>query len=558
MTTETNNNKNRSQTLYRKWRSQTFNELVGQEAITRTLQNAIAANRVAHAYLFCGPRGTGKTSTGRLLAKAVNCLAPVVKDRPCDECEACRSIAEARAMDLIEIDAASNRGIDEIRELRDKINFQPSFLKKKVYIIDEVHMMTEAAFNALLKTLEEPPPHALFILATTDPQDIPATVVSRCQRFDFQRIGLDEIADRLAFVCSQENVPVEPAALDIIARQATGSLRDALSLLDQLIVFSGNNITAEAVRLMLGLRNNEAVADFIDALTEADMSKGLEQINRLVQTGSDLKRFNRELVEHLRSLMLLKVNPNGRELADMTEEARKRLQEQIGRLELGVIITFLKIFSTVDYNLKVSPYGQLPLEIALMECLLQPSSFGMPQPTPITRNAPSLVAAPPSRPNPPPPTPIRSEQKPTDIGERINKPIAVEQIPETPLKEGGVLEISTLTQLWPRILKSIDSQSKMIAALLQAAKPTTVNGNQISLVFDYEFHCKRISQDLSYRTMVEEHISKQVGQRVAIKCLTKGDVEAAAPPPPPENSAPSKEDERNHRITDLFNARLLD
>ncbi|HEX2913046.1 MAG TPA: DNA polymerase III subunit gamma/tau [Chloroflexia bacterium] len=562
-----NASSNRSQTLYRKWRSQTFQELVGQDAITRTLQNAIASGRTGHAYLFCGPRGTGKTSTGRLLAKAVNCLDPDPKARPCDRCEACRSIAEARAMDLIEIDAASNRGIDEIRELRDKINFQPSFLKKKVYIIDEVHMMTEPAFNALLKTLEEPPPHAIFVLATTDPQDVPATVVSRCQRFDFQRISLDQIVGRLQYVCEQENIQADKAALELVARQATGSLRDALSLLDQLIVYSGGNITVEAVRLMLGVMNTEAVADFVDSLIAADMGRGLEQINRLVQAGTDLKRFNRELVEHLRHMMLIKVNPNGKETVDLTAEAYQRLREQAGQIELNTIVNFLKIFSAVDYNLKVSPYGQLPLEIALMESLLQPVVYAQVS-APAQRSYAEAArpAAPVSRPAPVPaqpevaarkaePVPIRPEE-PKQAPEPV-KVVAKESETVVVTDETGetvVLELATVAQAWPQALRSIEAQSKMTAALLREARPASVKGNRVALAFAYSFHRDKINQEATRRN-VEDHFSRVIGQRIIIDCVDEsgpaGGNSGAAPKAP-------QPDDRARKRADFFNARILD
>ncbi len=597
------NGLNRSQTLYRKWRSQTFDQLVGQDAITRTLKNAIASGRVAHAYLFCGPRGTGKTSTGRLLAKAVNCLDPDPQVRPCDRCEACRSIAEGRALDLIEIDAASNRGIDEVRDLRDKINFQPSFLKKKVYIIDEVHMMTEAAFNALLKTLEEPPAHALFILATTDPQDIPATVLSRCQRFDFQRIGLETIAARLAYVCEQEGVPFEPSALDMVARQATGAMRDALSLLDQLIVFSGGRITLEAVRLMLGVMNSEAVADFVEKLATSDLSGGLEGINRLVQSGTDLKRFNRELVEHLRNLMLLKVNPQGRELTDLTAEALARLQDQAARMEGGAILGFLKTFSAVDYNLKVSPYGQLPLEIALMESLLQPApALASPRPvaevTPSRPVAASVSAAtrpsaynglPASKPAPAPAWSAEPEQVPPVAPAIVSPPVSasasIEVTDTTPAPEavsvGEVvrLELTSVTGLWSKAMDSIKAQNKLTAAMLIAARPVAVKGNRVSLAFAYPFHRNKINQDVTRRN-VEDHLSAVVGQRVVIECVDESGDSAVLEDSPARSEAPSNSNEpipfrpsfevpasttakppsngRTKAALDIFNARLID
>jgi DNA polymerase-3 subunit gamma/tau len=586
--TSTRPNGNRSQTLYRKWRSQTFNELVGQEAITRTLRNAIASGRTSHAYLFCGPRGTGKTSTGRLLAKAVNCLDPDPKVRPCDKCEACRSIAEARALDLIEIDAASNRGIDEVRELRDKINFQPSYLKKKVYIIDEVHMMTEAAFNALLKTLEEPPPHALFILATTDPQDIPATVVSRCQRFDFQRIGLEQIVKRLEFICGEEKIPAQVEALETVARQATGSLRDALSLLDQLIVYSGGNITLDAVRLMLGVMNIEAVSDFSEALIAGDMPGGLEQINRLVQAGTDLKRFNRDLVEHLRALMLLKANPSGKELLDMTTEAMERVQVQSKKVELAQVVYFLKIFSGVDYNLKVSPYGQLPLEMALMEALLPPAVAQV-QAAPVVQaaqpQAPRQMqnVTPPARPAAPPPvaswSPVAAApSRPAPAREaapEAERPQAqsVQPATEAPVEEEAGLSDSELVELvfelvqqsWPRVVKSVDGQSKMIAALLKEARPTACRGSNVMLSFDYEFHYKQFKDNVRNRTMIEDHFAKIIGQKVIIKCLfDKEQAEGGKDSGSSSGSGSASsggavpDDEKTRKALELFNARLLD
>lgn len=594
-------NGSRSQTLYRKWRSQTFDELVGQEAITRTLRNAIASGRTGHAYLFCGPRGTGKTSTGRLLAKAVNCLDPDPRARPCDKCEACRSIAEARAMDLIEIDAASNRGIDEVRELRDKINFQPSYLKKKVYIIDEVHMMTEAAFNALLKTLEEPPPHALFILATTDPQDIPATVISRCQRFDFQRIGLEHIVKHLEFVCLEEKIPAQVEALETVARQATGSMRDALSMLDQLIVYSGGNITLDAVRLMLGVMNIEAVSDFSEALIAGDLPGGLEQINRLVQAGTDLKRFNRDLVDQLRGLMLLKANPSGKELLDLTSEALDQLQEQAKKVELPQVVLFLKVFSGVDYNLKVSPYGQLPLELALMEALLpavpvavQAQPAQAPRLTQNVTPAARPVAIPPPAPANPPVTAAftRPAAPPREITQEAARPqpdtkplidklvdavtnAATSEEFTQGLSDADLVELAfeLVQQSWPRVVKSVDSQSKMIAALLKEARPTSSKGSNVMLSFDYEFHYKQFKDNTRNRTMVEDHFAKVVGQKVIIKCLFEStppgngkEGGSSSSGPGPNGNGPigsggggvSSEDEKTRKALELFNARLLD
>ena len=261
-----------SMVLYRKWRPQRLDQVVGQQAVTQTLRNAVVQGRVAHAYLFCGPRGTGKTSTARILAKAVNCLAPQ-DGEPDNACETCVSINEARALDLVEIDAASNRGIDDIRSLRDKIHFTPNDARYKVYIVDEVHMLTEAAFNALLKTLEEPPGHAIFVLATTEAHKVPLTIISRCQRFDFRRIPLDTIVDRLAHLCREEGVEAAPEALKLIARSAGGSLRDAENLLEQAIVSYGSPLGEENARNLLELDSDERAIELVEHIVKRSRSR---------------------------------------------------------------------------------------------------------------------------------------------------------------------------------------------------------------------------------------------------------------------------------------------
>ncbi|MCJ7522307.1 MAG: DNA polymerase III subunit gamma/tau, partial [Dehalococcoidia bacterium] len=267
-----------SQVLYRKWRPRSLAELVGQAPVTQTLSNALKTGRVAHAYLFCGPRGTGKTSTGRIMAKAVNCLSEE-NTKPCNACAMCQTINEGRALDLVEIDGASNRGIDEIRDLREKINFAPNSAKYKVYIIDEVHMLTEPAFNALLKTLEEPPPHAIFILATTEIHKVPLTILSRCQRFDFRRLGKQDMVNKLMEICEQEGVHVEQQALELIAKAATGSLRDAENLLEQIILNYGSDFSLDQVSEKLGLTNDSRIHELAAHALKKDVHTGLATIN---------------------------------------------------------------------------------------------------------------------------------------------------------------------------------------------------------------------------------------------------------------------------------------
>ena len=351
--------------LYRKWRPTRFDEVAGQEHVATTLKNALATGRVAHAYLLSGSRGTGKTSTGRLLGKALNCT-----DRqdgePCNQCESCRSFLAGRAMDLIELDAASNRGIDEIRSLRDKVAFAPGAGAYKVYLIDEVHMLTDAAFNALLKTLEEPPPHAVFILATTEAHKLPATIASRCQRFDFKRIPLAAAMARLKTICEGEGITAEPEALELIARQATGSLRDGTNLLDQLATSYGSELTVERVRAGLGLIADERVAELARVVLAGDLAGGLTLIAAVRDDGLDLRQFQKELIDELRDLLMVKSGLAPAEGA--TEERLQELRETVAAIPTAQVLTALKAFGEAD--LKQDPNSTLPLDIALAECVL--------------------------------------------------------------------------------------------------------------------------------------------------------------------------------------------
>src|SRR5215211_4599291 len=358
-----------TQSLYRKYRPQSFDadELVGQEHVVKTLRNAILLDRVAHAYLFCGPRGTGKTTTARLLAKAVNCLASGVDNRPCNACANCIAISTNATSDVIEIDAASNRGIDDIRDLRERVKYAPTQLQTKFYIIDEAHQITGAAANAFLKTLEEPPPHTKFVLATTDPEELLSTIVSRCQRFDFRRISIEATIARLRGVAAAERIPITYEALETIARHATGSLRDALGLLDQLAVYgehedASESITADSVRALLGVSRNDRVERLVEALSDRDASLALGAVNEAVEQGEDPRQLNRQLVTYLRVLL--------HERAGGSPDADQRAKELAARFELPVLGRLASIFSETDYKIRHSPYAQLPLEIALVEAIV--------------------------------------------------------------------------------------------------------------------------------------------------------------------------------------------
>jgi DNA polymerase-3 subunit gamma/tau len=384
------------QTLYLKYRSQRFADLVGQDAIARTLQNAVEQGRVAHAYLFSGVRGTGKTSTARILAKAVNCLNRQGAE-PCGECAACVEIASGAAVDLIEIDAASNRGIDEIRELRDRVKYLPASLKVKVYIIDEAHMLTTEAFNALLKTLEEPPAHAVFVLATTEPHKIPLTVASRTQRFDFRRIETGAIATRLAQIAQAEGVPVEPAALALLARMAQGSMRDGITFLDQLLSRGAESLTVERTRELLGLADPDLLVDLLTAVTSGDAAATLSRLQGFYEAGGDMRQLVRGLLQAIREAALRSVGHRQEE--EFGAGVGQRL-EKVGRAAgRSALLDLWKGLMEMEPELRKGADARLLLELTLLRSMSPgalPSLAAAPAVGAVASVAASPVSAPPS------------------------------------------------------------------------------------------------------------------------------------------------------------------
>ena len=492
-----------SEVFYRKWRPKSLGEVVGQEAITKTLKQAVAQERIAHAYLFCGTRGTGKTSTARILAKAVNCLSPN-EGEPDNECRICVSINDGRALDLIEIDAASNRGIDDIRDLSDKIRFTPSDARYKVYIIDEVHMLTEQAFNALLKTLEEPPSHAIFILATTEAHKVPLTIISRCQRFDFRRIPLDRMTAKLAEICEAEGIQASEDALLIISRVANGGLRDAENLLEQVVVSYGSPVSEENVRQLLGLGGDEMALTLTERIVGKAVSEGIGDINAAAEQGSDLRQLLRQTLEYMRALLLIKAGAGVQ--FGYSDEVAQRLTALAADAPMEHLVHALKTFAAV--NMRRDTASPLPLELAMVE------SADMPQPRVVA--APAAAPAQgygqaaayqrggqsqqpagyqrggqSQQPRGAPAQPQRPPQPPRTTPEPQAAPVPSNgAMPEDPA--------ARLEMQWREIVHTLRHTGSRynIHALLNSCKERQVSDNTIILKFAHRSHMERMQTEL--------------------------------------------------------------
>jgi DNA polymerase-3 subunit gamma/tau len=549
----------RTQSLYRKYRPTTFNEddLVGQEHVSRTLRNAIAKNRVGHAYLFCGPRGTGKTSTARLLAKAVNCLDPDPAARPCNDCEACNAINAGRATDIIEIDAASNRGIEDIRDLREQVKYAPTQLRHKFYIIDEAHRLTRDAFNAFLKTLEEPPPNTTFILATTDPDDLPDTVASRCQRFDFHRIPAAQMSERLEWVAGQESIQIEPDALRIIVRHATGSLRDALSALDMLTTAASElgdgTITDMLARRMLGLSQDERTLGVIQAIADRDLTAGLELINEVVDSGQEMRSFGRQLLAALRLMMLVNA---GAQPAEADEEVRRLA----GRFELPELLRINRLFSEVDFAIRHGGFPQLPVELAFVGAVV--GEAGPAAATPAGNALPGRAASVRSQPTPGSSGADRQRhaQPPaTATGQSPAPPPA----PETPASSqpaapaSGSADIGVFVEAWPAIRTEVKIIDRKVEALLASTDPAYVAGETLYLAAAYPFHAGKLNE-ARVRSVIENAVANATNRAMSVVTVLRdeiptGGVEPAAPPTPtptpPQPDRPAGREQPESQVT---------
>ncbi len=517
-----------SQALYRKWRPARFDDVIGQEHVTRTLKNSVAADRIGHAYLFCGPRGTGKTTSARLLAKAVNCLHEDPAQRPCNECTICKSIRDGRFLDLIEIDAASNTGVDDIRDLRDKINFSPSEGRFKVYIIDEVHMLSTAAFNALLKTLEEPPPHVKFVLATTEEHKVPITIKSRCQQFNFRLLNQEEISERLRWLANKESFTIEPEALQMIARQGAGSLRDAESLLDQLVVGPDDVITAERTQMVLGTASNEAVAQLTNAWLNRDGAGGLALIHQALASGTDARQFCRQMVAYLRELLLLQAAGDTLPL-EATPEQREEMQAQAQRAPRQGLIESIKRFNEAALVAAGSWQPQLPLEMAFIE-LLPDTAVPVPVAAPAKAKVVSTVPAQvvvqeqSKGEDEVEETAVAPTPKPEKKGKskpKINEAPSASPVPDQKAAKETArpLNVREVQAVWAQLVNQSGEKIKNLPALLNMGKPLAAEGHTLVIGFDYPLFKDKFDNLSGAAPLVSDILTELLGRKTMARAV---------------------------------------
>ncbi|MEI1419741.1 DNA polymerase III subunit gamma/tau [Bacillus cabrialesii] len=506
------------QALYRVFRPQRFEDVVGQEHITKTLQNALLQKKFSHAYLFSGPRGTGKTSAAKIFAKAVNCEhAPV--DEPCNECAACKGITNGSISDVIEIDAASNNGVDEIRDIRDKVKFAPSAVTYKVYIIDEVHMLSIGAFNALLKTLEEPPEHCIFILATTEPHKIPLTIISRCQRFDFKRITSQAIVGRMNKIVDAEQLQVEEGSLDIIASAADGGMRDALSLLDQAVSFSGDVLKVEDALLITGAVSQLYIGKLAQSLHDKNVSDALETLNELLQQGKDPAKLIEDMIFYFRDMLLYKTAPGLEGVLEKVkvDETFRGLSEQI---PAQAIYEMIDILNKSHQEMKWTNHPRIFFEVAVVKICQtsHQSAADLPEVDMLMKKIQQLeqeverlkttgIKAAAESP--------KKETPRAPKGGKSNYKAPVGRIHEI-LKEATRPELDQLRNSWGKLLAHLKQQNKVShAALLNDSEPVAAASAAFVLKFKYEIHCKMVAEDNNgVRTNLEQILESMLGKRM--------------------------------------------
>ena len=472
--------------LYRVYRPKTFEDVVGQEHIVKTLKNQIKNNNIGHAYLFSGTRGTGKTSTAKIFARAVNCLNPI-NEEPCNECEICIDTLNDNIMDIVEIDAASNNSVDDIRELRESVKYTPSKAKYKVYIIDEVHMLSQGAFNALLKTLEEPPSYVIFILATTEPHKIPATILSRCQRFDFKRVSSKDIADRMSYICEKENIQAEDKALSLIARNSQGALRDALSILDQCMSFGNDKIEYKDVIELLGTVNIDELFQLSQSIIDEDTKKSLQILNEFIIWGKDIRNLINDLIDHFRNLMVCKVSKDLDEIISLPEESIERLKEQSKTININDLIRILNILSETQDSMKSSSNTRILAEVTMMK-IAQPM-FDESKEALIKRieNLEKIIESGNIK-----VVTVQNESEINTVPQRVQVDEPQERKEDIVYEEVKSEDVKLVESSWKKVIQKIKEDKKLsIAALLREVSSFNVKDNILYLIFNDNFSFAR-------------------------------------------------------------------
>ncbi|MFQ5926021.1 MAG: DNA polymerase III subunit gamma/tau [Terriglobia bacterium] len=529
------------QVIARKYRPQTFDAIIGQAPIVRTLKNALSEDQLAHAYIFSGMRGVGKTTTARILAKAVNCVQGSTVT-PCGQCDPCREIAESRAVDVIEIDAASNRGIDEIRELRESVRYLPARDPYKVFIIDEAHMLTPEAFNALLKTLEEPPPRVLFVLATTEPQKIPTTIRSRCQSFHFRRIGFAEVLRVLERVTAEEKAHVEPEALVVTARAAEGSLRDALSILDQAMAYGGDTITTEQVRELLGVVSEDALNTLMAAIAERSPEKALRLVDALVQEGHNLQHFCQQALRHIRNLLVVRIAGPASELAEATDRERERLAATAEPFAEEDLLRFFQILLRTESELRWSPQPRLHLELGLLKMVEAERLASLEQL--LAELGGNQLAA--SKVNP------GSSSARAGIPPPAETPPGTRSRPSPPLPSQSVASAADLTpEQVHRLKAAVYERSKFLGSFIDQVADWQWQNSELVLWFAPENRTLAQMLDGKQLETLSRILSEVLGQKARVK-IKLGKTSAHSAPP----LADVEERARNHPVVQALYQRL--
>lgn len=504
--------------LYRKWRPLIFEDVVEQEHVVRTLKNSISTGRIAHAYLFCGTRGTGKTTMAKIFSRAINCTSPQ-GGNPCNECEICKSVLNGSNLDVIEIDAASNNSVDNVREIRDEVVYTPSQAKYKVYIIDEVHMLSTGAFNALLKTLEEPPSHVIFILATTEPHKLPATILSRCQRFDFRRIPIDSIVKRLTVISEASGATVQKEALRLVAKMSDGALRDAISILDQCIAIGKADISYEDVLGVVGIVNSTFIANIVDALLEKDIKKVLEQIEKLIMDGKDIGQFVSDLVLYFRNLLICKVTSKPEDIIDLSSEIMDIIKKQSTALREDVIVFVIKELSLLESSIKWSEHPRVLLEVSLIKICegnnIQDTNSLLERINALEAklNNPNLILSTAPQKNSSGAQGQNLNEGKKEAGATNSKPAA-----KVIFNENDYLDN------WGSVMNELRNSGRMsLWSYLSDSRAIKLDNNVVGIIFTSNIN-KQVASRTENIEVLENIIGTKMGREIRVKCVTESEL----------------------------------